>query len=206
MRIPVFLYSSDPVLHAGIVTQLRGRPEVEVVGETDVDSARVAVVVCDDVDEDAVRVVRALNRNGSLRVVLIAASLDDIGVLNGVEAGASGFLRRADAVPEKLVSVIMSTTAGDGCVPPDLLGRLLDYVNNLQASVLSPRGLSLTGLSDRELDVLRLVAEGLETSEIAERLCYSERTVKGVVHEITSRLRLKNRAHAVAYAVRHGLI
>jgi DNA-binding NarL/FixJ family response regulator len=83
---------------------------------------------------------------------------------------------------------------------------LLDYVNNLQASVLSPRGLSLTGLSDRELDVLRLVAEGLETSEIAERLCYSERTVKGVVHEITTRLRLKNRAHAVAYAVRHGLI
>ena len=50
------------------------------------------------------------------------------------------------------------------------------------------------------------MAEGLETSEIAERLCYSERTVKGVVHEITTRLRLRNRAQAVAYAVRQGFI
>ena len=82
----------------------------------------------------------------------------------------------------------------------------MTHVSNIQSNVLSPRGLTLTGLSEREIEVLRLVAEGLETSEIAEKLCYSERTVKGVVHEITTRLRLRNRAQAVAYAVRQGLI
>jgi DNA-binding NarL/FixJ family response regulator len=79
-------------------------------------------------------------------------------------------------------------------------------MSNIQSNVLSPRGMTLSGLSEREIEVLRLVADGLETSEIAARLCYSERTVKGVVHEITTRLRLRNRAQAVAYAVRQGLI
>jgi DNA-binding NarL/FixJ family response regulator len=54
--------------------------------------------------------------------------------------------------------------------------------------------------------VLRLVAEGHDTSEIADQLCYSERTVKNVLHDITTRLQLRNRTHAVAYAVREGLI
>jgi DNA-binding NarL/FixJ family response regulator len=206
MKIPVYIYSADPILHAGIAAQLRGRPETEVVEGTDLDVARVAVVVCDAVDEETTRVVRALQRNGSLRIVLVVTNLDDANLLAGIEAGASGFLRRGEAVAERLASVILATASGDGSVPPDLLGRLLTHVSNIQASVLSPRGMSLTGLSDREIEVLRLVAEGLETSEIAERLCYSERTVKGVVHEITTRLRLRNRAQAVAYAVRQGFI
>jgi DNA-binding NarL/FixJ family response regulator len=205
MRVPVYVYSADPILHAGIAAQLRGRPETEVVDGTDLDAVRVAVVVCDSVDEDTVRSVRALQR-GSLRVVLVVTNLDDANLLQGIDAGASGFLRRSEAVAERLVSVILATASGDGSVPPDLLGRLLTHVSNIQSNVLSPRGLTLTGLSEREIEVLRLVAEGLETSEIAEKLCYSERTVKGVVHEITTRLRLRNRAQAVAYAVRQGLI
>jgi DNA-binding NarL/FixJ family response regulator len=206
MRIPVYVYSADPILHAGIASQLRGRPETEVVDGTDLDTARVAVVVCDDVDEDAARSVRALQRNGSLRVILVVGNLDDANLLAGIEAGASGFLRRAEAVAERLTAVIHATASGDGSVPPDLLGRLLTHMSNIQSNVLSPRGMTLSGLSEREIEVLRLVADGLETSEIAARLCYSERTVKGVVHEITTRLRLRNRAQAVAYAVRQGLI
>jgi DNA-binding NarL/FixJ family response regulator len=66
--------------------------------------------------------------------------------------------------------------------------------------------LSLTGFSGRELDVLRLLSEGWDTAEIAEKLAYSERTVKNVIHDITTRLQLRNRSHAVAYAVRQGLI
>ena len=205
MRIPVYVYSVDPILHAGIVAQLRGRSETEVVDGTDLDSVRVGVVVCDTVDEETARSVRALQR-GSLRVVLVVTNLDDANLLAGIDAGASGFLRRCEAVAERLVEVILSAASGDGSVPPDLLGRLLAHVSNIQTTVLSPRGLTLTGLSEREIDVLRLVAEGCETSEIAAKLCYSERTVKGVVHEITTRLRLRNRAQAVAYAVRQGLI
>jgi DNA-binding NarL/FixJ family response regulator len=124
----------------------------------------------------------------------------------GVEAGACGLLRRVDAVPERLVEAIQSAAAGDGTVPSDLLGRLLEHVGRLQRQVLAPNGLTLAGLTEREIDVLRLVAEGLDTSEIASTLAYSERTIKNVIHDVTARLNLRNRSHAVAYAVRQGLI
>jgi len=72
--------------------------------------------------------------------------------------------------------------------------------------VLTPRGLSFTGLTEREVDVLKLLADGFDTTEVATRLCYSERTVKNVVQDITRRHNLRNRTHAVAYALRQGLI
>jgi len=71
---------------------------------------------------------------------------------------------------------------------------------------LAPRGLSFAVLADREVEVLRLVAEGLDTAEIASRLSYSQRTIKTVLHDVTTRLQLRNRSHAVAYALREGLI
>jgi DNA-binding NarL/FixJ family response regulator len=206
VKIPVYVYSADPILQAGVIGQLRGRPEADVVDGTSLDAARVAIVASDTVDEETSRTIRAVLRNGELRVVLVVSQLDDSSLLAGIEAGACAFVRRAEAVPERLANAVLSAAAGDGTVPPDLLGRLLTHVSNVQTNVLSPRGMTLTGLSEREIEVLRLVAEGLETTEIAERLCYSERTVKGVIHEITTRLRLKNRAQAVAYAVRQGLI
>jgi len=72
--------------------------------------------------------------------------------------------------------------------------------------VLNPRGLTFSGLSERELEVLRLVADGCDTAEIARRLCYSDRTVKNIIHDVVTRLQLRNRSHAVAYALREGLI
>jgi DNA-binding NarL/FixJ family response regulator len=89
---------------------------------------------------------------------------------------------------------------------PDLLGQLLDHVGRLQRDVLTPRGLRFSGLSEREVRVLRLMADGFDTGEIGRRLFYSERTVKHIVHDITSRLHLRNRTHAVAYALRQGYI
>ena len=99
-----------------------------------------------------------------------------------------------------------SAAAGDGSVPPDLLGRLLGQVSLLQRQVLTPRGLRFSGLTDREIDVLRLLADGCDTTEVATTLHYSERTVKNVVQDITRRHNLRNRTHAVAYALRQGLI
>ena len=72
--------------------------------------------------------------------------------------------------------------------------------------MLAPRGLTFAGLAQREIDVLRLVADGYDTAEIADQLAYSERTVKNVLHDITSRMQLRNRSQAVAYAIREGLI
>ncbi|MFB7511503.1 response regulator transcription factor, partial [Streptomyces broussonetiae] len=95
---------------------------------------------------------------------------------------------------------------GEGVLPGDLLGKLLTHVGGLQRSALDPRGLTLSTLTAREADMLRLVAEGFDTAEIAQKTAYSERTVKNVLHEITTRLQLRNRAHAVGYALRNGLI
>ena len=64
----------------------------------------------------------------------------------------------------------------------------------------------MSGLAEREIEVLRLLSEGFDTVEIAAKLCYSERTVKNVIHDVTSRLGLRNRSHAVSYAIRNGLI
>ena len=205
-RIPVYVYASDPLSQAGIASQLRSRPELHVVDDGDLDGASVALVVVDDVDDEAVRVVTAMQRNGCPRVVLVVTRLDDGGLLAAVEAGICGFVRRGDAVPEKLAAAVVAAASGDGTVPPDLLGRLLRQVGQLHRHVLSPRGLSISGMSEREITVLRLVADGLDTAEVANELFYSERTVKNVIHDVTTRLNLRNRTHAVAYALRNGLI
>jgi DNA-binding CsgD family transcriptional regulator len=72
--------------------------------------------------------------------------------------------------------------------------------------VLEPRGLHIAGFTDRETEVLRLLAAGLSTSEIARQLSYSQRTIKSIVHDVTNRFQLRNRSHAVAFAMREGLI
>ena len=205
-RIATYVFATDPVSQAGIAAQLRPRPEIRIVEEGDVDNARVAVVVADEVDAETTRVIRAIQRNGCPRVVLVAGRLDDGGLFGALEAGACGLLRREEATTERLVGAVIGAAAGDGSVPPDLLGRLLDQVGRLQRQVLAPRGLTVSGLTEREIEVLRLVAEGYDTAEIARQLAYSERTIKNVIHDITARLCLRNRTHAVAYAVREGLI
>lgn len=204
-RTSVYVYAHDPISQAGLATQLRARPEIHVVDD-DVDKAAVAIVVVEDVDEEATRVVRAIQRNGIPRVVLVVTHLDDAGMMAGVEAGACGLLRRSEAQPERIVSTVLAAATGDGSVPADLLGRLLEQVGRLQRQVLSPRGLTLSGLTEREIEVLRLVADGFDTAEIAVNLAYSERTIKNIIHDVTARLNLRNRSHAVAYAVRQGLI
>jgi DNA-binding NarL/FixJ family response regulator len=205
-RVSAYVYANDPILQAGVISQLRLSPEVTVVDQCDLDDADVAVVVTDLVDEGVVRVLRAIQRGGAPHVVLIAAAFDETTVVTAAEAGVSGLLRRSEVTPERLGDVVRKVAAGDAAIPPDLLARLLEQVGRLQRQVLSPRGLRFSGLSDREIEVLRLLAEGMDTGEIARRMSFSERTIKAVLHDVTTRLQLRSRAHAVAYAVREGLI
>lgn len=204
--ISVFVFAHDPLTRAGLVAELRGRPEVAVTSEAGLDSAQVAVVAADDMGATTGASVRAIQRNGCPKVVVVLGRVDDDAVLAAVEAGASGILRRAEASPERLVEAICATARGEGWLPSDLLGRLLEQVGRTQRQVLGPRGLSFRALSDREAQVLRLMADGLDTAEVASRLAYSERTVKNVLYGVTTRLQLRNRTHAVAFAVREGLI
>ena len=204
-RIEVYISACDPVSREGIVSQLRGHG-VAMVEERSLHQNVVALVVVEEVDEQAVQQIRALKHRGLDKVVVIATRVEDGGLLTAVEAGANGFLRRTQSTAPKLVETIRTTAAGDGVLPPDLLGRLMGQVGRLQRQVLNPRGLSFAGLSDREVKVLKLLAEGFDTGEVGRQLFLSERTVKNIVHDVTSRLNLRNRTHAVAYALKQGLI
>jgi DNA-binding NarL/FixJ family response regulator len=137
--------------------------------------------------------------------VLVVGQLDSRALITVVESGVRAVTRRCEATPARLSQLLRAAANGGGELPSDLLGQLLDQVGQLNRG-LGPRGLGLNGLTDRENTVLRLVAEGLSTREIATKLCYSERTIKAVIQELTTRLYLRNRAHAVAYAVRNGWI
>ena len=205
-RTRVFVSTADPVSRAGIASQLRAHHGIDVIDERHLDNDVVALVVADQMDEETAQSIRALKRQGIERVVLIVTRVDDTGLLSALEAGARGVLRRSQATPENLMEAVRAAAGGEGALSPDLLGRLLDQVGRLQRQVLNPRGLSFAVLTDREVKVLKLLADGLDTAEVGRKLYYSERTVKNIVHDVTSRLNLRNRTQAVAYAMRQGLI
>ena len=204
-RMEIFVSACDPVSREGIIGQLRGHPVVSV-DERDVHPGAVALVVVDEVDDEAIQQIRSLRQRGLERIVVVATRVEDGGLLAAVEAGANGFLRRNQATPMRLMEILRTAAIGDGALPPDLLGRLMGQVGRLQRQALNPRGLNFTGLTDREVKVLKLLAEGFDTVEVGHKLFLSERTVKNIVHDVTSRLNLRNRTHAVAYALRQGLI
>lgn len=205
-RIPVCVQGRDAISEAGVASQLRPSREVRVLPADEAQSARVAVVVVDSVDTEALQLLRNVRRSASMRTVLVASRLDDRALVTAVESGVVGLVRRSEATPARLVKLIKAADCGEGSVPPDLLARLLEQVGDLQRQVLSPRGLTFNGLATREIEVLRLVADGYDTAEIAVKLAYSERTIKNVLHDVMSRLQLRNRSHAVAFALRQGLI
>ncbi|MFF0345648.1 LuxR C-terminal-related transcriptional regulator [Kribbella sp. NPDC004875] len=213
--IPVWVKALDPLSQFGLMYALGQRSEICLISDADLaarsfdqrsESSVIALVAVDSLDPAAVQVMRAATQRGCRRIVVIGSAIDDDALMTAVELGVSGVLRRTEATADRIVHLVQAAAVGDGNLPPDLLGRLLGQVSRTQRPVLAARGLSHTGLSDRETQVLRLVADGKDTQEIARELSYSERTVKNVLHDVTSRLQLRNRSHAVAYALREGLI
>ncbi|MFD7657506.1 response regulator transcription factor [Actinosynnema sp. NPDC059797] len=203
-QIAVVLHATDSITRAGVTAALRSRPEIRFVEPHE--RAPVALVLLERWDAEAQRLLRRLQAPGGAGIVLVAGDIADPELLNVVGSGVSAVIRRAEATPDALVRLVRATAAGQGALPPDLLGRLLDRVSRLQRDVLNPHGWTMAGMSERETEVLRLIADGFETREIAEKLCYSQRTVKSILHDVTNRFQLRNRAHAVAFALREGLI
>lgn len=204
-RIQVFVYGPDPISQAGVAAQLRARPEVTVI-EDDPDRATVAVISVERIDEEAVRAARAVQRNGCPRIVLVVTTVEESDLLGAVELGIAGLIRRRDASPERLVESITLAARGEASVPPDLLGRMLRQLKHVHDYVLLPANMHVSGLTSREIEVLSLIADGNDTRQIATELCYSERTIKNIIQDVTRRFGLRNRSHAVAYALRNGLI
>ncbi|MET9882845.1 response regulator transcription factor [Streptomyces sp. NPDC006430] len=204
--VPVDVVAFDPVLEAGTKSTLSVCPEVRLTAPDG--APRVVVMTVDQVGRPELDVLRTI-RDTPARpdVVLVAGELAPDGALHAIAAGARGLLRRREADAVRLARAVLAASRGDCTLPPDLLDRLLERSGSGGAgSEGSADPWAAAGLSDRERSVLRLVADGHETNEIAKRLCYSPRTVTTVVHDITQRFRLRNRAHAVAYALRVGLL
>jgi DNA-binding NarL/FixJ family response regulator len=207
----VRVHALDPISESGILAQLRQCPDIRVADagaghDAQAPDGTVALAVVDLVDDDTTRWLRTLHRHDGLPLVLVVGQLDSRALVTVVESGVRAVARRCEVTPPRLSELLHAAAANRGELPPDLLGQLLDQVGQLNRTLLGPRGLGLNGLTHRENNVLRLVADGLSTREIASELAYSERTIKAVIQELTTRLYLRNRAHAVAYAVRNGWI
>jgi DNA-binding NarL/FixJ family response regulator len=205
-NVKVALQSTDPLSLAGLMNYLAARPDVTVVRSEQRDNADVIVVATERLSTDVVSALRRAAAQAAKPVVLIVNEISEAELLRAVECRVVAVLPRAAVNGDRLLHSVRAAAAGGGVMPPDLVGELLKHIERLQREVLTPHGLTASGLTPREVDVLRLMAEGLDTAEIAGKLCYSERTVKNVIYGVTHRLKLRSRSHAVAYALRSGII
>jgi DNA-binding NarL/FixJ family response regulator len=208
-QIQVTVHAFDPLTRAGTVSHLQHEPAVDVVVEPSgpADVASVALVVVHRLDEPTDAELRRLAQDPLRRLVLVADQLKEPEVTAVLALGVRAVVWRADATPSRLVRAIRVVARGERELPQDLLGQLIGHFGRLhRAAAAAPSAVPAVGFAPRELDVLKLVAEGLDTREIASKLTYSERTVKNVLHALMSRLELRNRTHAVAYALRKGYI
>nr|WP_246213747.1 response regulator transcription factor [Kitasatospora viridis] len=206
-RVTVEVLAPDPISRVGATSQLRQYPEVSVVEAGGPDGgATVRILLVESLDGESMAQLRRLVRGGAAKVVLVVGRIREPELMEAVECGVNAILWRNEATPERLRRAVLAAARGQGDLPADLLGRLLSQVGRLQRGGGEGAPGDPGGLTARETEILRLVAEGLDTAEIGARIGYSQRTVKNVLYGVTNRLRLRNRAHAVAYALREGYI
>jgi DNA-binding NarL/FixJ family response regulator len=202
--VAIRLDSPDPIAEIGVLVQLKGRAEVVIAGPQG--RPAVALAVLAGIDDAAVEWLRVLRAGSGLPIVVVIGPAEPAELVRLVESGACGILGRGEATASRLVRAIQLAAAGQGDLPPALVRHLLDRAGQRSRDQLTPRGPQLAGLTGRERDVLRLLAYGMSTREVAARLAYPERTVKGVVQDLMLRLNVRNRTQAVASAVRNGWV
>ncbi|WP_078900210.1 response regulator [Streptomyces sp. SBT349] len=151
-------------------------------------------------------VCRQLAGEGGTRVLVLSASGEQEDVLEAVKAGATGYLVKSASAAE-LVEAVRRTAAGDPVFTPGLAGLVLGEYRRLATAPEppAPDGVRVPHLTEREREVLRLVAKGLTYKQIAERLVISHRTVQNHVQNTLGKLHLHNRAELVRYAIESGL-
>jgi DNA-binding NarL/FixJ family response regulator len=205
-KIKVAIQAPDPLSFAGICGPINRRPDMELIPDDRLAEADVYIVVVPSLSGVVMRQLRAFVGTEKVRIVMVLDQLGDADLLVAAEIGVVATIWRVDATPERIVESVLIVSRGGGDLPREIQAKLLADVAHVQRNVLAPRGLSASGLESREVDLLRLLAEGLDTAEVAQRMRYSERTVKGILYGLMTRLNLRNRSHAVAYAMRAGLL
>lgn len=190
------------VVRRGMVSALLA-DKIPVLGESKgleptPDPARVEILIF-DASGSGLRTAVQLFRARSAQLVAVVSAPTEDRLHEMVEGGVAAILMRDDLTPELLTGTVRAVRQGRTSLPRDVLPRLL--ARAAQLSVTAPGS-----LSTREREVLRMLAEGEDTRGIAAGLCYSERTVKNVVHDVLTKLNCRTRAQAVALATRAGVI
>jgi DNA-binding NarL/FixJ family response regulator len=207
--LKLFVVDPHTIYCRGLVACLEVLPEVEWVGQAgSVHDAweQEALSGCDLALVDHAMAggtdfVGAVGEATGAAVVVCSSLCTEAAVRAALQAGALGVLRKETLSTESLASAVRAAADGTGVVTSELLHGLLGG--------LSPNGHdrpSASRLNEREQQVLSLIAAGHPTREVAQQLCYSERTVKNVLHDVVTKLNARSRSQAVAHAVREGLI
>jgi DNA-binding NarL/FixJ family response regulator len=148
--------------------------------------------------------IEAVTESTGASVLVCTSDCGQDSVLMAMKAGAIGFLRKDTLTTEGLAAAVQAAASGAGVVTPELLNGLARSAET-NGNGHNGRAHHAT-LTDREQQVLSLIAAGHPTREVAQQLCYSERTVKNVLHDVVTKLNARSRSQAVAFAVREGLI
>jgi DNA-binding NarL/FixJ family response regulator len=201
-QVGVLVFAKDPVLRAGISNQLDLIDSVKIVRPAAGAVADVALVATDVLDGEALRVVAGIARSQRIRIIVVARSLDGTSTQRGEEAGASCLLLSSAATGARLAEAI-GEARRDSPVGDTGPRRVPLHQHEAAPDRCT---VQTRGLAARDIEVLRLLAEGYDTAEIASRLAYSEPTIKNVIQRLFERLEARNRPHAVATALRAGLI
>ncbi len=211
--IRVFLADDHRLFRQGLISLLQDEPDIEVVGEA-TDGPTAVHLVCTlkpdvvlmDVHmpglsgTEATRAI--LQQCPETAILMLTVSEDDEDLFDAVRAGARGYLlKNVDA--EDLVEAIRCVARGEAVLSPPMTARLMAGFRATERQAFPPR---TAGLTPREHEILRLLAQGATNREIARALHISEHTVKTHVHHILEKLGVENRAQAAALAVRWGLV
>ena len=205
----LFVVDPHTIYRRGLAVCLESLPEVQSVGQAGSvrsaweDEALFAsdLVIVDHAMNGGLDFVPAAAEATGACVIVCSSMCGEEAVLAALQAGAVGVLRKETLTTESLASAVRAAADGTGVVTSELLHELLDG--------LAPDGYekpAAARLTDREQQVLSLIADGHPTREVAQQLCYSERTVKNVLHDVVTKLNARSRSQAVAHAVREGLI
>jgi DNA-binding NarL/FixJ family response regulator len=213
--ISVLIADDQALVRGGFHSILAGQDDIEVVGEAEdgqqaveaVERLRPDVVLMDIrmPGIDGIEATRRIAARGVPARVLVLTTFDvDDYVYEAMKAGASGFLLKT-APPRQLAEAVRTIAAGDALLAPSVTRRLVEqFVRRPPPGAAVPPGLE--ELTERELDVLKLLAQARSNAEIAEELVVSEATVKSHVNRILGKLRLRDRAQAIVLAYESGLV
>jgi DNA-binding NarL/FixJ family response regulator len=206
----VAVHASDPMTRLGAISILDAERRLTLLEDGDFARADVIVVLEESLDHKVFAFLRQLRAQSRRTVppqcVIVADEVHSEVLLTAIECGMAAILPVTGLDRDELVRTVLAVSRGEAYLSPQLQGSLLNQLDRMRRDVLEPNGFTLSGPSERERDVLRLLADGYGTEEIAAKLAYSAGTVKNVLHGLMTRYGLQSRAHAVAFALRTAVI